>query len=64
MGHKSDETSKFYASLIENLPEGIIIHDLESVKFVNNTLTRITGYTKEELLSMNPNEFLIEERKQ
>lgn len=59
----NDENHEFYASLIENLPEGIIIHDLKKIKFVNKTLSKITGYTKDELLKMKPNDLLpVEER--
>lgn len=64
MEKKGKENCEFYASLIENLPEGIIIHDLKMVKFVNDTFAKITGYTKNELLLMDPKNLLSEEEKE
>lgn len=59
------ENNEKYRLLVENAPSGIYEIDFINLKFttVNDVMCEYTGYTKEELLSMNPFDILSEESK-
>ncbi|MFX0092477.1 MAG: PAS domain S-box protein, partial [Candidatus Hodarchaeota archaeon] len=52
------ESENKYRTLVENSLQGLLIFQDERVVFVNSAITKITGYTKEELLSMSSEEIL------
>ncbi|MCD4722431.1 MAG: PAS domain S-box protein [Desulfobacula sp.] len=59
------ESEKKYRHLFKNAPAGIYEIDFERVKFVNvnDIMCKYTGYSEEELLSMNPLDLLTEDSK-
>ncbi|MEJ2164616.1 MAG: PAS domain S-box protein [Desulfobacterales bacterium] len=59
------ESRAKYKQLVEHAPAGIYEVDLTRMRFsrVNNIICRVTGYSREELLSMNPAELLTAESK-
>ena len=60
---KSEER---YRHLVKHAPTGIYEIDLKTMRFieVNDSMCRILGYTREELLAMMPDELLNEEGRQ
>ncbi len=60
--HKSEEE---YRHLVEHAPTAIYEIDYDGLRFkrVNDAMCRILGYTKEEMLAMNPFDLLDEESK-
>lgn len=59
------ESERKYRYLVKHAPTAIYEVDTVNLKFtsVNDAMCRFLGYTKEELLSMNPLEILTEESK-
>ena len=56
------ESERKYTSYIENAPNGIIITNKNGLFIeVNNTVSLISGYTKEELLQMTFSDITSEE---
>ncbi|MBT2659214.1 diguanylate cyclase [Bacillus sp. ISL-18] len=58
-----EESEKHYRNLVENYALGVYISQDGRYKFVNNTLTSLTGYSKEELMEMEWS-VLIDEKSQ
>jgi len=58
-----EESEKKYRELIKYAPSGIYEVDFRTQKFtsVNDSMCLLTGYTREELLTMNPFEMLDDE---
>jgi two-component system cell cycle sensor histidine kinase/response regulator CckA len=56
------ESRAKYKQLVEHAPAGIYEVDLTRMRFirVNNIICRVTGYSREELLSMNPADILAD----
>jgi len=48
----------FYKVLLNKIPEGILIYNEEGVKFANNRFLKMTGYSKKELMMLNPFDLL------
>jgi len=59
------ESEKKYRHLFKNAPAGIYEIDLEKLQFinVNDIMCKYTGYSREELLSMTPADFLTKDGK-
>lgn len=57
------ESEERYRHLVKHAPSGIYEIDIETTRFteVNDTMCEILGYTREELLSIKPEELLEEE---
>jgi len=55
------DSEQRYRLLVETTNEGILVAQGSHLKFVNQTLTQITGFTKEELLSIPFIEFVHED---
>ncbi len=57
------ESEAKYRELVQHAPAGIYEFDLENVRFtsVNDVMCRYTGYTEEELLSLDPYTLLAED---
>src|SRR5208283_961503 len=57
------ESEERYRNLVRNAPAGIYEIDLNTKKFieVNEFMCQILGYTRQELLSMNPEDMLDKE---
>jgi PAS domain S-box-containing protein len=54
---KLQESEERFQSVIENMPEGVCLHDLDgNMKMVNKELSNLTGYSEAELLGMNVSE--------
>jgi len=48
------ESEERFQTVIENLPQGVCLHDLDGrMMLVNKGSCQLTGYTKEEMLNMN-----------
>ncbi len=48
------ESEERFQTVIENLPQGICVHDLDGrIMLVNKGTCELTGYTKEEMLNMS-----------
>ncbi|MDH5401760.1 MAG: PAS domain S-box protein [Candidatus Heimdallarchaeota archaeon] len=51
-----------YKALVDNLPVGIILNEIEGpFNLTNNTLEKMLGYTKEELLKLSTSDISFEE---
>ena len=59
------ESEKKYRHIFKNAPAGIYEIDLEKIRFinVNDIMCKYTGYSEEEILSMNPLDLLTEDSK-
>jgi len=58
MGPLEPET--FYRNILENLAEGVMLTDVDHrIVYVNELVTRLTGYSREELLGADPCELLV-----
>jgi hypothetical protein len=55
------ESSRTYRMLIENNPDIAILVIDGKVRYVNEALTRLTGYSVEEVVSRSPIEFVVPE---
>jgi len=59
------ESEEKYRSYIDNAPDGVFVTDEKGNYLeVNDAASRITGYSKDELLSMNIADFIAEEGKE
>jgi PAS domain S-box-containing protein len=60
MGEKRAVALKMAADMIENIPAGVVITDIEGkIIDINRALTEKTGYTKEDLIGKTPLEMGI-----
>jgi PAS domain S-box-containing protein len=59
------ESEPNYRNTVENAPIGIyeIAFDGSKLRYVNTTVSQWLGYSKEELLTMNPLDLLTDESK-
>ncbi len=59
------ESKSKYQQLVEHAPAGIYELDLRNGRFIsaNDVMCEISGYTREELLAINPTEFICDEHK-
>jgi two-component system cell cycle sensor histidine kinase/response regulator CckA len=57
------ESESNYRQIVEHAPAGIYEVDLVNMRFarVNDIMCRVTGYSREELLAMNPAEIIADE---
>lgn len=57
------ESEEKYRLLVQHAPAGIYEIDLEKMRFVNinNFMSEATGYTKEELMELDPSDLLTQE---
>ncbi|RLI75378.1 hypothetical protein DRP05_14920 [Archaeoglobales archaeon] len=53
-----EEGNERYNTIVENIPVGVYIFQNDKHVFVNDALEKISGYTKDELLSLNPLDLL------
>jgi PAS domain S-box-containing protein len=54
MMEEVEESEERFQILIENLPHGVCLHDLDGrILLVNKAACEMTGYTQEEMLNMN-----------
>ena len=62
---KLRESEERYRQLVDNAPAGIYVVDIPKMRFssVNDVICEYTGYSKQELLQMNPMDLLTEESK-
>jgi PAS domain S-box-containing protein len=60
------ESEANYKQIVDHAPAGIYEVDLATMKFtrVNDIVCRVSGYSREELLSMNPEEIITDKSKQ
>lgn len=54
---KLQESEERFQTVIENLPHGLNVHDLDgNIRLVNKAICELTGYTREELIGMKVSE--------
>ena len=61
-GKTNSDNEELYSSIIEHAPDAFLLADHEgNIKAVNKKATELTGYSKEELLTMNTANFFSED---
>jgi len=54
------KTQNYYKVLLNDIPEGILIHNEDGIKFANSRFLKMTGYSRKELMILNPFDLLFE----
>ncbi len=56
-----EETQKFNTTLLESMPEMMLVHQNKAVVYVNKAMSQTTGYSSQELMGTNILNYLPEE---